>query len=180
MNVKNMFTGAATLMSAAALVASAIWIARAPQAPVYPARHGGEICPVLDHLAQRMQPNDPFAADAIRRTLVKTTSRNCMYQDNQNAPYPVQGPEYSARAEICVSNWTKHNGQTAIVFAHELAHVIVVYRAGNSEHNHALYMSAGRILSRVLDAAEVGTLGKARIRAYYGIGAILAPFTAAF
>lgn len=31
-----------------------------------------------------------------------------------------------------------------------------------------------------LDAAEVGTLDQARIRAYYGIGAIIAPFTDAF
>lgn len=107
-----------------------------------------------------------------------------MYQDSQNNAYPVQGyayvPEYSARAEICVSNWTKHNGQTAIVFAHEPAPVIAIYRTGNSEHNHARYMSAGRILSNVLDAAEVGTLDQARIRAYYGIGAVIAPFTAAF
>ena len=131
-----------------------------------------------------MGPNDPFAADAIRRTLVKTTSHNCMYQGNQNNPYPVQGyaylPEYSARAEICVSNWTKHNGQTAIVFAHEPAHVIAIYRTGNSEHNHAHYMSAGSVLSNILDAAEVGTLDQARIRACYRIGAIVAPFTDAF
>ena len=171
-------------MSAAALGASAIWMARAPQAPAYPAKYGGEIYPVLDHLAQRMQPNDPFAADAIRRAFAKTTSGHCMYQDSQNNAYPVQGyaylPEYSARAESCVSNWTKHNGQTAIVFAHEMAHVVAIYRTGNSEHNHAHYMSAGRILSHVLDAAEVGTLNQARIHAYYGIGAIIAPFTDAF
>lgn len=89
-------------------------------------------------------------------------------------------PEYSARAEICVSNWTKHNGQTAIVLAHKPAHVIVIYRAGNSEHDHAHCMSAGRILSSVLDAAEVGTLDQSRLRAYYGIAAIGAPFTDAF
>ena len=66
------------------------------------------------------------------------------------------------------------------MFAHELAHVIAIYRTGNSEHNHVHCMSAGRILSNVLDAAEVGTLDQARILAYYGIGAIIAPFTDAF
>ena len=171
-------------MLAAALGASAIWIVRAPQAPAYLARHGGEIYPVLDHLAQRMRPNDPFAADAIRRTFVKTTSGHCMCQDSQNNAYPVQGyaywSEYSARAEICISNWTKHNGQTAVVFAHEPAHVVAIYRTGNSEHNHAHYVSAGRILSNILDTAAVGTLDQARLRAYYGIGAIIAPLTDAF
>ena len=107
MNVKKLSIGAATLMSAVALVASAIWIAPAPQAPVYPAKYGGEIYPVLDHLAQRMRPNNPFAADATPRTLVKTTSHNRMYEDRQNDPYPegyAYVPEYSARADICISN----------------------------------------------------------------------------
>ena len=50
-------------------------------------------------------------------------------------------------------------GKPPFVFAHELAHVIAIYRTGNSEHNHAHCMSAGRILSNVFRRRRSRNIG---------------------